>query len=195
MSILDQIAEVFDSFGIPRHIWEPIGKQESGFDPLAWNQSGEDSRGIYQINLDANPRYAGLDLFDPVVNANIAARDFIGPAYRDISWNPDPGAQAAYVWQYGIRPHWQSVVDSGKDVILMNDARAIAGSIKDTVGETYQPVAEGPDLPKGDSILSSGFWIRAGLFVLFALVLVIMFAGGFWSLAKAFGVESKGGGS
>lgn len=36
--------------------------------------SGEDSRGLWQVNLAAHPEFAGQDLFDPLVNARAAVR-------------------------------------------------------------------------------------------------------------------------
>jgi murein DD-endopeptidase MepM/ murein hydrolase activator NlpD len=45
-----------------------IAYAESGFNADAWNQSGEDSRGFWQINTDAHGSPWG-DLFDPLTNA------------------------------------------------------------------------------------------------------------------------------
>ena len=47
---------------------------ESRGDPTAHNTNGEDSRGIFQINVapNANPGYAAEDLFDPWTNARVA---------------------------------------------------------------------------------------------------------------------------
>lgn len=47
-----------------------IAYRESHFRTLAWNRSGEDSRGLTQINTvdNANPNYRGVNLFDPYVN-------------------------------------------------------------------------------------------------------------------------------
>lgn len=49
-----------------------IAACESSFDTHAHNTSGEDSRGLMQINVDAHPQYANYNLFDPQVNCNIA---------------------------------------------------------------------------------------------------------------------------
>ena len=52
----------------------------------AWNRDGEDSRGIFQINVGpgANPQYANLDLFDLDTNVRIAAE-----VYRSWgNWGP-----------------------------------------------------------------------------------------------------------
>lgn len=45
---------------------------ESNFETTAHNTNGEDSRGLMQINIQANPKYKNLDLFDPETNAAVA---------------------------------------------------------------------------------------------------------------------------
>lgn len=47
---------------------------ESGGYADAWNQCGEDSRGLAQINVGpgANTQYASLDLFNPTINSQVA---------------------------------------------------------------------------------------------------------------------------
>jgi len=56
-----------------------IAQCESGFNTLAWNRDGEDSRGLMQINVSpsANPQYATLDLFDPVINTQVAYQIYL----------------------------------------------------------------------------------------------------------------------
>lgn len=49
---------------------------ESGFNTNAHNTSGEDSRGLMQINVNAHPEYSNLNLFDPQVNCNCAYEIF-----------------------------------------------------------------------------------------------------------------------
>jgi len=51
-----------------------IGKCESTLDTDAWNSEGEDSRGWLQINVapSANPQYLSYNLFDPLINAQVA---------------------------------------------------------------------------------------------------------------------------
>ena len=49
-----------------------ISECESSFNTNAHNQNFEDSRGLMQINLDAHPEYNIYDLFDPVINTQIA---------------------------------------------------------------------------------------------------------------------------
>lgn len=107
--VYSEIKSVMDKYGIPEHVWVPIAKLESGLDPYARNVTPyEDSRGIFQINVKSNPQFAGLDLYNPLVNAEIAAKYFLLPAYEKVKDIPNPGFQAQYVWQYGIRPEWNA---------------------------------------------------------------------------------------
>jgi cell wall-associated NlpC family hydrolase len=78
-----------------------IALAESGGNGGAHNASGEDSRGLWQINMDAHASWAGqLDLYDPLDNAQAAYRISIGGA--DISpWTTAHGPDAPYLaFQY-----------------------------------------------------------------------------------------------
>ncbi len=62
---------------------------ESGGNPNAHNTSGEDSRGLFQINVGpgAHPQWAGANLYDPVTNARYAYQLYAAAGnYRDW-WN------------------------------------------------------------------------------------------------------------
>jgi hypothetical protein len=186
MNLIDQLSEVFT--GIPRYIWEPIGRRESGLNPFAWNNSGEDSRGLYQINVRANPKYADVNLFDPVTNATIARNDFIAPAWAKAkTLFTDPGDQAAYVWRYGIRPNWAKVTQEGADQLLMAEARSIAGTsgISAGVEKGSRPIT----VPDSNNPLSGEFWVRAGLSSLWVLVLVLLVVVGGVGIGRAFGAD------
>ena len=107
MEWLNDVRAIFAEYGVPEYVWRPIAFLESSLNPRAHNPRNEDSRGLFQINIQANPRYAGYDLFDPLVNARIAARDFIAPAYnRAIARTQNPLEVTEYVWRSGIRPRW-----------------------------------------------------------------------------------------
>ena len=58
---------------------------ESSFNTTAHNTSGEDSRGLMQINVNAHPGYRSLDLFDPSVNCAVAYELFVqrGRTFKD----------------------------------------------------------------------------------------------------------------
>lgn len=61
--------------GLPNpQIMAAIALGESGGNTAAHNTKGEDSRGLWQINIGpgANTDLAGMDLFDPMVNARAA---------------------------------------------------------------------------------------------------------------------------
>jgi cell wall-associated NlpC family hydrolase len=49
-----------------------IALAESGGESKAHNPDGEDSRGLWQINVNAHPQLANSDLYDPMVNAQAA---------------------------------------------------------------------------------------------------------------------------
>ena len=82
---------------------------ESGFDPFAHNQNFEDSRGLMQINLDAHPEYAVYNLFDPVINTQIAFQLYrnAGNSFKDWTCNKllglnKPGIPIYLVFAIGI---------------------------------------------------------------------------------------------
>jgi len=51
-----------------------VAQIESGWNTGAWNPQGEDSRGLWQINVGpaAHPQYAAWNLWDPQINAYFA---------------------------------------------------------------------------------------------------------------------------
>ena len=61
-----------------------VAKLESSWNTDAHNQSGEDSRGLWQINVRAHPTYGRLNLFDPQVNAWCAYQVWVAAG----SWRP-----------------------------------------------------------------------------------------------------------
>ena len=74
--------------GWPEEEWEnaaKIAKCESSFIPSAHNPRGEDSRGLWQINLrawGADPFISQLDLWDPFDNAKAAHYVWVRQGYR-----------------------------------------------------------------------------------------------------------------
>ena len=130
MAWIDEVSEVFAKYKIPQYVWKPIMMMESKGNPLAELKNDiETSRGLYQINIVANPQYAGLDLFNPVVNAEIAAKYFIEPAYKKAqkAQLETPLDITEYVWRYGIRPYWtaeksQAVRAETEKLLLENSA-------------------------------------------------------------------------
>ena len=118
-----QVSKIFSEFGVPERLWRSIMLTESGGNPQALNPRGELSKGLFQINLFAHPDLAQYDLFNPVVNAQIAARRFIAPALQQAQQiTDDPRRQAEIVYSglvnpddrrggwlrggVGIRPRW-----------------------------------------------------------------------------------------
>ena len=76
--------------GIPISTWVAIALAESGGNTTAHATRGEDSRGLWQINLRAHASWVGnRDLFDPNVNAWAAKRvcDMQGPTAWSVYTN------------------------------------------------------------------------------------------------------------
>ncbi len=71
----------------PREQWQNarrVMQAESGGDPRAHNTNGEDSRGLFQINVGpgANTQLAKYNLFDPETNVRLAAEKWQGEGWR-----------------------------------------------------------------------------------------------------------------
>lgn len=76
-----------------------IALAESGGDSGAHNPSGEDSRGLWQINVAAHPDLRGADLYDPVQNAQAAYR--ISQGGSDVSpWTTTHRGESARYLNY-----------------------------------------------------------------------------------------------
>ena len=58
--------------GIDLEAATKISHCESNWNTNAHNTTGEDSRGLFQINVDAHPQYLYVNLFDPEINCDIA---------------------------------------------------------------------------------------------------------------------------
>lgn len=111
---LDKVRAVAEKYGVPEWVWLPILNKESGGDPSSHaDTSSEDSRGLFQINIKANPQWAGTDLYDPTTNAKIAFENFIAPAWEQVKGRTDLQyyEKTAYVWKEGIRPQWTDEKD------------------------------------------------------------------------------------
>jgi cell wall-associated NlpC family hydrolase len=74
-----------------------IALAESGGNTGAHNPRGEDSRGLWQINMDAHPRFSGVDLYDPLENAK-AAYEVSGHGANITPWTvTHHGTEARYL--------------------------------------------------------------------------------------------------
>jgi hypothetical protein len=70
----------------PSNQWEnatKIAKCESGYETGAWAYIGEDSRGLWQLNVEAHPEMGQYDLFDPQINAYFAHK-----LWAEQGWGP-----------------------------------------------------------------------------------------------------------
>jgi len=99
-SVYEQIKKVMDNYDIPAYIWAPIAASESSFNQYAHAlNSSENSMGLFQINIVANPQYSSYDLYDATTNSNIAAQNFILPAFNYAKTvTSDPLKQAEIVY-------------------------------------------------------------------------------------------------
>ena len=59
-----------------------IAQLESAWNTAAHNTTGEDSRGLWQINVAAWTQYNGLNLYDPQINAWCAYQIWKTQGYR-----------------------------------------------------------------------------------------------------------------
>lgn len=61
-----------------------VAELESGFRTDAHNVKGEDSRGLWQINVSpgAHPGYASFNLYDPQINAYLAHAIWVDSGWR-----------------------------------------------------------------------------------------------------------------
>ncbi len=139
--ILTTVRDVMERWNIPEWVWKPIAWQESRLNPAAEAITArEHSIGLFQINVKAHPEYAGIDLKDPRINAEIAARHFIAPAWEKVKTWSDPGHQALFVWQTGIRPSSEAILTKGTE--LMEMAREIAPPLQKPEEPTRVPTQE-----------------------------------------------------
>lgn len=65
-----------------------IAECESGFNTEArlYNPPGEDSRGLFQINLVAHPYFSYLDLYSPEINSSVAYSIFVTNGFNFNAW-------------------------------------------------------------------------------------------------------------
>src|SRR5436190_1811982 len=76
-----------------------IALAESGGETGAHNASGEDSRGLWQINVDAHTDQQGVDLTDPLNNAK-AAFEVSGHGENISPWTVTHGGSDARYLQF-----------------------------------------------------------------------------------------------
>jgi len=142
VNLISQLDNIFTKgYGIPKYIWLPIAMNESGLNPKAHAlTSREDSRGLFQINVNAHPQFKNNSLYNPTVNAKIAAAYFLAPAYKAAKKiTSDPKKQALIVYSGlknpdnpkegyvsgGIRPQWTTAT---RNRFLGNYAKATGGT-------------------------------------------------------------------
>jgi hypothetical protein len=177
-----------DDYDIPEYIWKPIMLTESNGNPYtSVANANEVSKGLFQINVKAHPQYADLDLFDPVVNAGIAARNFILPAYLQakritsdkkqqalISYsglkNPDNPSEGYLSGNAGIRPSW---TDNTKNRFLKNYASTADTDISPPSPALQEKLTQ---QEINDKIKLSTTQSIAKFFIIIGIIIVMVFA-------------------
>lgn len=97
-----------------------IAGYESKFDPTCWNQKGEDSRGLFQVNV-ADPAHAKRNpnrtkLFDPAYNMNYQFEELVQFEKEAISKGLCGVEIVRYVAKYGQRPRWTKDIERKIDL-------------------------------------------------------------------------------
>jgi cell wall-associated NlpC family hydrolase len=88
-----------------------VALAESGGNSMAHATRGEDSRGLWQINMDAHRQWANLDAYDPAVNARLAYE--VSRQGRDISpWTVTHGQSEARYLDYRAQAQ-RAAIDAG----------------------------------------------------------------------------------
>ena len=72
--------------GIDLNAAVKIANCESNFNTQAHNITGEDSRGLMQINVNAHPELIFQDLFNPQINANAAYKIYLQSGKNFSAW-------------------------------------------------------------------------------------------------------------
>lgn len=130
IDIIQTIKPIFDKAGVPISTWLTIAMCESDLNTHSMlDNKLEISKGLFQINVVAHPKYKDVNLFDPIINAEIACKDFISHAYaqaKNISCIELTRALITYSGLYdpysskskyinngaGIRPRWTAQLRS-----------------------------------------------------------------------------------
>ena len=95
--------------GIDLEAATKISHCESNWNTNAHNTTGEDSRGLFQINVAAHPQYLSLDLFDAQVNCNVAYKLYNNANKTFKDWTcarklglVNPGIKFISIFAFGI---------------------------------------------------------------------------------------------
>ena len=120
-----------------------IAWAESEFNADAWCDAcvsgvAEGSRGLWQININAHPEYAPVDLFDPANNAN-AARTI---SAEGTDWAP---------WSTFGGSAWQNYLSTARIAASSIDSRVVTGNA-DAIEVTWPGGANVRSTPAGSLV-------------------------------------------
>jgi hypothetical protein len=112
-NIYSIVENVGKAFSIPMDILYPIVMHESGGNPSAHAKTdSEDSRGLFQVNINAHPEANGSLLFNPEYNARYQIPALAKVYNEGVSKGLKGADLAVYVERYGERPQWNSNVEN-----------------------------------------------------------------------------------
>jgi len=126
--------------------WVAVALAESGGNANAHNPNGEDSRGLWQINMDAHASWVGSNnLFDPNFNA-VAAKhvcDIQGPGAWSVYNN---GMYVQYLARGNAAASSGASVQAPALAFAPSGAQAAVEFARAQLGEPYSYGGNGPDV-------------------------------------------------
>ncbi|WP_261569923.1 NlpC/P60 family protein [Frankia gtarii] len=130
-----------------------IALAESGGNGGAHATRGEDSRGLWQINMDAHRQWTGLDAYDPAVNARLAYE--VSRSGRDVSpWTTTHGQHDARYLEYRAQAE-RAAIQAGES--------AAHGNWAGTVGYGHPLAATGDGATAGQLDETTARFLHAAL--------------------------------
>jgi cell wall-associated NlpC family hydrolase len=124
-----------------------IALAESGGDSTANATRAEDSRGLWQINMQAHPQWAGMNAYDPAVNARLAYQ--VSHGGQDISpWTVTHGGDAARYLANRAKAQQAAIAYGDHDA---------HGNWAGTAGYGHPVPAAGSDASQHTSVYGDGY--------------------------------------
>jgi|GEM_PF-3756207 len=84
-----------------------IAQYESNYNTFCHNTNGEDSRGLFQVNVPFHPNANPVKLFEPVYNMEYQFKELVQFEKKGIEMGLTGEELILYVARYGQRPNWE----------------------------------------------------------------------------------------
>lgn len=84
-----------------------IAQYESDYNTFCHNTDGEDSRGLFQVNVPYHPSVNPIKLFEPVYNMEYQFKELVQFEKKGIEIGLTGIDLVLYVAKYGQRPNWE----------------------------------------------------------------------------------------